>query len=173
MRDLFNKPTWMAAQAKAIVIYERPFWRDQGRYGFRDQLGRPALQEIHDASPKSGAGAIIVFFGMDAKTRAKLGADRIQALVVEQLIRLFGPLAANRVGMLYKDWSMDSNTAIAEDADPIRHYPNYGPPVADYRSWNDKIYFSGTETARVQGGHLEGALPSADRIVSKIMGDLQ
>lgn len=168
MRELFGKPTWMAAQAKAILVYERPFWREQGRSGFATSRAGP-LQEIHDASPAYGAGALFGFFGMDAKTRASLGADRIQSLVGEQLIRLFGPLAADRVATLYKDWSMDSDTAIAEDADPIRFYPNYGPPVADYRSWNNLIHFAGTETARVQGGHLEGALQAADRIVSKVM----
>lgn len=171
-RDLFSKPTWMAAQAKAVAVYERPFWREQGRSGFATSWVGP-LQEIHDASPENGAGALFGFFGLDAQTRAALGTDHIRTLVGEQLARLFGPPAADPVAMLYKDWAVDADTAIAEDAAPIRLHPHYAPPAADYLGWNSVVYFAGTETARVQGGHLEGALQSADRIASQVIAALR
>ncbi|MBD3919190.1 FAD-dependent oxidoreductase [Paenibacillus sp. PR3] len=165
--DMMNKPTWMAGQAKVLAIYERPFWRDQGLAGFATSWAGP-LQEIHDASPLTGSGALFGFFGLTARKREELGEQRILKLVDEQLRRLFGPLAAERIAFLYKDWSIDSDTATSEDAEPIREYPDYGPHLND-PTWNKKVWFAGTETASAQGGHLEGALQSADRTVYELL----
>jgi monoamine oxidase len=68
MTSLVNKPTWMASQAKALAVYDTPFWREKGLSGLVSSWVGP-LQEIHDASPKEGAGALFGFFGMPAKTR--------------------------------------------------------------------------------------------------------
>ncbi len=165
--SLVNKPTWMAAQAKAVAVYDRPFWREIGLSGLVSSWVGP-LQEIQDASPDAGAGALFGFFGMPAKTRQELGKEKVLKLVVEQLTRLFGPSAANMKALLYKDWSSDPDTAVAEDAEPLRDYPSYGPPVG-LESWGKKIIFAGTETAYEQGGHLEGALRSAERAVSELV----
>ncbi|WP_213649225.1 FAD-dependent oxidoreductase [Paenibacillus sp. J23TS9] len=162
-----NKPTWMAAHAKAIAVYERPFWREQGLSGLASSWVGP-LQEIHDASPDTGAGALFGFFGTPAKTRQELGKDKILKLVVEQLTRLFGPAAENVSALLYKDWSSDPDTAVDEDAEPLRDYPSYGP-LLSVESWENQIIFAGTETTSEQGGHLEGALQSAERAVSELM----
>lgn len=168
--NLMNKPTWMAAHAKVVAIYERPFWREQGFSGFATSWIGP-LQEIHDASPVTGAGALFGFFGIPAKKRIELGENSLLKSVQEQLTRLFGPLAENNIALLYKDWSSDPETSVAEDADPLRDYPRYGLP-AGLQSWSNKIFFAGTETTSVQGGHLEGALQSADRAVSELLRGL-
>ncbi len=165
--SLMAKPTWMASQAKAVAIYERPFWREQGLCGFATSRAGP-LQEIHDASPVTGAGALFGFFGISAEERYKLGEEYVLKLVEEQLTRLFGPLAKNKLALLYKDWAIDPETAVVEDAEPLREFPNYGP-LSGMRNWDNKIVLAGTETAREQGGHLEGALRSADRAVFELL----
>lgn len=165
--DLVSKPTWMAGHAKAVAIYDRPFWRESGLSGFVSSWVGP-LQEIHDASPDTGSGALFGFFGIPAKMRRELGEDRILKLVIDQLVRLFGPSAQNVSAILYKDWSRDSKTAVEEDFDPLRDFPNYGqPPKAGV--WEKKIIFAGTETNSQFGGHLEGALQSAEQAVFEIM----
>lgn len=115
MMSLMSKPTWMAAQAKVVAIYERPFWRAQGLSGFATSWVGP-LQENHDASPITGSGALFGFFGTSAKKRMELGEEGVLKLVQEQLIQLFGPLAENNTALLYKDWSSDPETAVDEDA---------------------------------------------------------
>lgn len=167
MMSLLNKPTWMASHAKVIAVYERPFWREQGFSGFATSWVGP-LQEIHDASPVSGSGALFGFFGISAEKRNELGEKSLLKLVQEQLIRLFGPLAEHPIALLYKDWSSDPDTAVAEDREPLLDYPVYGPVVGS-QSRDKRIFFAGTETARSQGGHLEGALRSADQAVSELM----
>jgi monoamine oxidase len=34
--------------------------------------------------------------------------------------------------------------------------------------WNDKLYFSGSETAREYGGYMEGALYAARRVANAL-----
>ena len=164
--DLANKPTWMAGQAKAVAIYDRPFWRESGLSGFVSSWVGP-LQEIHDASPDTDSGALFGFFGMPAKKRQELGEDKVLKLVIDQLVRLFGPSAKNVRSILYKDWSRDCETAVEEDFDPLRNYPSYGQPPK-VGVWEKKIFFAGTETNSPYGGHLEGALQSAEQAVFEI-----
>ncbi|PKR77366.1 amine oxidase [Halalkalibacillus sediminis] len=164
INNLVSKPTWMAGQAKAIAIYDRPFWREAGLSGFATSWAGP-LQEIHDASPETGSGALFGFFGMPAITRRQFGKDRVLAQVKDQLVRLFGPSAQEVETILYKDWSQDSLTAVEEDLDPLREFPIYGlPPEAEM--WENKIVFAGTEAdSQHGGGHLEGALLAAEKAV--------
>lgn len=165
--DLVNKPTWMAGQAKAIAIYDHPFWRESGLSGFVTSWVGP-LQEIHDASPETGSGALFGFFGMPAKMRRELGEDQVLKLVIDQLVRVFGPSAQNVKTMLYKDWAEDYETAVEEDLEPLSDFPRYGqPPNAGV--WEKKLIFAGTETNSQFGGHLEGALLSAEHAVLEII----
>ncbi len=165
--SLQDKPTWMAGQAKVVAIYNRPFWREDGLSGQVTSWAGP-LQEIHDASPETGSGALFGFFGIPAKMRQELGEERVLKLVVDQLTNLFGPLAATPISLLYKDWTSDSETAVDEDTEPLREFPIYGLPTHHTSVWDKKIIFAGTETSSEQGGHLEGALRSAERAVLKV-----
>lgn len=156
----------MAGQANAVAIYERPFWRESGLSGFVSSWVGP-LQEIHDASPNTGSGALFGFFRMPAKKRQELGEDKVLKLVIDQLVRLFGPSAKNVSSILYKDWSKDCETAVEEDFNPLRNYPSYGQPPK-VGVWEKKTIFAGTETNSPYGRHLEGALQSAEQAVFEI-----
>ncbi|MFE4714008.1 flavin monoamine oxidase family protein [Paenibacillus sp. NPDC056722] len=167
MASLMDKPTWMAGQAKVVAVYDTPFWRQDGLSGLVSSWVGP-LQEIHDASPATGSGALFGFFGMRAEMRRELGEDKVLSLVVEQLSRLFGPSAEAMSGLLYKDWSMDPETAVEEDSTPLADFPNYGR-LSGAGAWSKKIFFAGTETSLEHGGHLEGALQSAEQAVSEVI----
>lgn len=97
-----------------------------------------------------------------------MGEDKILNLVIDQLVRLFGPSAKNVSSVLYKDWATDSETAVDEDFNPLRDFPIYSEPPK-VGGWEKKIIFGGTETNSQYGGHLEGALLSAEQAVSKII----
>ena len=166
LADLAEKPTWMGAQAKAVAVYERPFWRDSGLSGLVISSVGP-MEEIYDASPVDGAGALFGFFGLSVEVREQLGQKKVMKLVSDQLVKLFGKEAENPQAILYKDWASDSETAVQEDASPFKNYKSYGqPPVAGL--WERKLAFAGTETNAEYSGHLEGALESAEQAVIKI-----
>lgn len=169
--DIVKIPTWMAEQAKVVAVYDRPFWRELGLSGYVLSCVGP-LQEIYDASPNKGAGALFGFFGIPAEARKKMGQDKILKLVANQLVKLFGNEAKNVNALLYKDWSSDAETAVEEDFSPFKNYQSYGqPPLGGV--WEKKIIFAGTETDSQSSGHLEGALQSAEQAVFKIINNLK
>ncbi|MBF6634654.1 MAG: FAD-dependent oxidoreductase [Planococcus sp. (in: Bacteria)] len=167
LADIAEKPTWMGSQAKAVAVYERPFWRESGLSGLVLSSVGP-MQEIYDASPASGAGALFGFFGMPAEVREQMGQDKVVKLVATQLVKLFGPEAEKPVAILYKDWANDAETAVEEDSSPFKNYSSYGqPPAAG--NWEKEVVFAGTETNAQYSGHLEGALQAAEQAVIKII----
>lgn len=167
LADIAEKPTWMGSQAKAVAVYERPFWREAGLSGLVLSSAGP-MQEIYDASPPSGPGALFGFFGVPADVRERLGEESVTGLVSAQLAKLFGPQAEQPLAILYKDWALDADTAVAEDSSPFKNYGSYGtPPAAG--DWEGKLVFAGTETNAHYSGHLEGALRSAEEAVQKVL----
>lgn len=165
--SLKEKSTWMAGHAKVVAVYERPFWREDGLSGqVISRIG--LLQEIHDASPLHGQGALFGFFGMPPELRQQLGEEKVLALVVDQLTRLFGTAAENPIALLYKDWATESSTAVLVDLEPLTSFPNYGLAISA-SELSGNIVFAGTETSSESGGHLDGALISAERAVSQVL----
>ncbi|MFD1928259.1 flavin monoamine oxidase family protein [Sporosarcina siberiensis] len=165
--SLEEKSTWMGGQAKVIAVYDRPFWREDGLSG--QAISRvDILQEIHDASVEEGSGALFGFFGISSKRRQEIGEEKILELVIDQLVRFFGPLAAKPISLLYKDWSVDSETAVDSDSEPITAFPDYSVPNG-LDVWENKVFFAGTETSSEHGGHLEGALLAAERAVTEVL----
>ncbi|MEH7097115.1 FAD-dependent oxidoreductase [Neobacillus vireti] len=154
----------MTGQAKVVAVYDRPFWRETGLSGYELSTVGP-LEEIFDASPNKGPGAL---FGMPAEVRKKMGQDKILKLVSNQLVKLFGSEAKNLRAIFYKDWSSDSETAVEEDYSPLRNYQSYGQPSVE-GVWEKKLIFAGTETNSQSSGHLEGALQSAEQAVFEII----
>jgi len=161
-------PTWMAGQAKALAVYDTPFWRQAGLSG--DAMSRHGpMVEIHDASPANGSdGALFGFIGIPAthrKTRNGLQTD-----VAQQLIRLFGPQAAKPKHLILKDWADDPFTATASDQAGLTSHPAYGYPAAFKTLWDDSLLFARSEVAVQTGGFLEGALEAAAVVSAKVIG---
>ncbi|WP_299143086.1 FAD-dependent oxidoreductase [uncultured Tateyamaria sp.] len=158
--------TWMAGQAKAIAVYDRPFWREAGLSG--DAMSRHGpMVEIHDASPAQGGPyALFGFVGVPAKGRRDQQALRTQ--VQAQLVRLFGAAAASPVAIVIKDWAFDPHTATTDDQQPLYAHPQYGVPQAAENMWDGALILSGTEAAPQFGGYLEGALEAAENTASSL-----
>lgn len=159
-------PTWMAPHAKVLALYHRPFWRDAGLSGTAQSMAGP-LVEIHDATTASGRAALFGFVGVPAEQRIAVGRDAIIAASVHQLVRLFGPEAANSVATLFKDWAADPLTATADDRFAGGH------PQPDRRPWVDgewqtHMSLAGSETGSSEPGYLAGAVEAAGRAVSEL-----
>lgn len=158
--------TWMAGQAKAVAVYETPFWREAGLSG--DAMSRRGpMVEIHDASHAIGGPyALFGFVGMPP--RARQDEQILRQLVEAQLIRLFGPKAANPKLLSIKDWAFDPFTATERDLQPLYAHPQYGLPPALKDIWGDRLIFSGTEVAPQFGGYIEGAMEAAETALARI-----
>lgn len=161
LRALASVPTWMAGHAKAVAVYDRPFWRDRGLSG--DAFSRRGpLAEIHDASPRNGAeGALFGFFGLPSELRESYRVE-LASSVAAQLGRIFGPGAESPNRVLLLDWATQDHTAVAADKIAPAHHPAYGPLPGMDELWDGRLILTGTEYARDHGGLIEGALESAE-----------
>lgn len=160
LADMAACPTWMAGQAKAVAVYEAPFWREKGLSGHAMSHCGP-LVEIHDASPASGGPyALFGFFGPPPRIRRE--APDPQKDVVTQLTRLFGEAAGQPNAIFIKDWAMDPLTATQNDMLQPGLHPRYGLPESLAHLWDGQLVFAGTEVAREFGGYIEGALEAAE-----------
>ena len=160
-------PTWMAGQAKVLVIYERPFWREQGLSGTVSSFVGP-LGELHDASVPDGPAALFGFVGLPVGARKAMGLETLKQSTLAQLARLFGPQAAQPLGVYVADWAMDPDTAMPADCDPPSGHPAYGPLPELAGPWAGRLVFAGTEVATEQGGYMEGAIEAATAAVEKL-----
>jgi monoamine oxidase len=164
--DLNSVATWMAGHAKAIAIYERPFWREAGLSGdVISQLG--PLSEIHDASAKDQKlYALFGFLSVPAKHR--LGREsQIKQEIVGQLSRLFGSAAAKPLDLLYKDWAVDNLVATTLDQSLPNHHPlNNWKTTTD---WQASLIWSGSEAAQgPYNGYIEGALVASEQALAHL-----
>ncbi len=162
-------PTWMAAHAKFVAVYERAFWRDAGLSGqAQSQVG--PLAEIHDASPRQGLPALFGFVGIPARARRTQQAH-VEAAALAQLRRLFGPQAAAPLFTFYKDWAADPFVATAADAVAPGFHPSYGAHAGLPAQWAKRLVLAGTESAPGHGGYLEGALEASETAVAAILSN--
>ncbi|MEM9763772.1 MAG: FAD-dependent oxidoreductase [Pseudomonadota bacterium] len=163
-KALAEIPTWMAGHAKAVAVYDTPFWRAEGLSGSAISHMGP-LAEVHDASPADGStGALFGFFGVPATVRAE-HATALEAAVRAQLGRLFGAAAASPRTVMLQDWAAEPETAVpADHAGPAGH-PAYGMPRSVAALAERGLFFAGSEMATRDGGFLEGALEAAEAAV--------
>lgn len=161
MRETY---TWMADQAKALVAFERPFWREQGHSGNAFvHHEHVVLGEIFDACDGDGSQAAVGgFFSLPPEFRASLRGG-MSMLVSSQLVQVFGTEAEHGDQHVH-DWAGDDYTCSSRDRTPPDHHPEYGHPALRWPQWDEKLFFGGSETATYAGGYLEGALEAAARI---------
>lgn len=164
---LRKTPTWMAPHAKFFALYEKPFWREAGLSGTARSMAGP-LAEIHDATTASGGAALFGFVGLDWDQRRVAGKAVLAEACVEQLARLFGPMALEAKATPYKDWADDSLTATEDDrvaaGQPV---PHAGPWLTG--TWESRLLLAGSETSATDPGYLAGALVAGKRAVSRVV----
>ena len=159
-------PGWMAGQAKALALYDRPFWRAAGLSGSAFSRFGP-LAEIHDASlPGAAEAALFGFFGWPARLRAARAAD-LPGLVARQLGILFGADAGAPRAVIVQDWANEPFTATPADHAADGAHPDYRP-IALPAPWGERVTLAGAEVAPEFGGYLEGALAAAEAAAERV-----
>ncbi|MHB8453822.1 MAG: flavin monoamine oxidase family protein [Acidiferrobacterales bacterium] len=171
LREWISIPTWMAGQAKVIALYAEPFWREQGLSGEVFSRRGP-LSEIYDASPSSGGPyALFGFPGASANLRRQMGKDELIQVAVGQFRRLFGKRAADPIEILINDWSEDPFTATDDDRRIPAQHGSFALTPTGRVLWDGRLLLSGSETAELSGGLLEGALEAANAVFAEIGGE--
>ena len=158
--------TWMATHAKALVAFDRPFWRESGQSGnafVRHAQG--VLGEVFDACDGHGAAlGGFVALGPDQRTHFQRG---LPLLIDSQLAQLYG-VDAQSGRLQLQDWALEPWTCSATDRATVPE-PPLADPLLRQPLWAGRVFLAGSETAAHGAGHMEGALEAADRIARALL----
>ena len=154
-------------ETKTLVVYDEPFWRDEGFSGQTAHPGSPAEVTI-DASPRVGAPGVIASFtfGPVAERFDRLDAAERRDSVIDALTRRLGPRAASPSEFVETAWWNEEWTRGCSMA----HFPpgiltRYG---ALLREPFGRIHWAGTETATISHGAIDGAVRSGERAAAEV-----
>ena len=167
--QLLATPTWMAAQAKFVAVYETAFWREQGLSG--DGFSRLGpMVEVHDASTKDKTlAALFGFIGVPATIRPQYTNGQMEQQCLAQLSQLFGEQAALPSSYYLKDWSQDCWVATSQDIDELPQHPQVSLHAGAKGLDQQRLYFCGAEYASSEAGYVEGALMAADKVLGLLI----
>jgi monoamine oxidase len=125
-----------------------------------------------DGSPRSGRpGVLLGFVDSDDARVLNVLSDRDRARAeVESYVRYFGPRAAEAKMVFDYPWD---NDPVAGGA-PVGFTPpgvllRYGEAL---RRPVGPIHWSGTETATVWNGYMDGAVQSGERVAREVLAGL-
>jgi monoamine oxidase len=170
-RDQLTQKLPQGSVIKAHVVYESPFWREEGLNG---QVGSDTgpFKVVFDNSPPGYERGILSGFLEGAAARYWSGrspAER-QAAIVECLVRYFGPRAASPVEYVERDWTTEEFTRGCYGA----HFApgvwtGFGPAL---REPVGRVHWAGTECSPVWNGYMEGAVLSGEATAREVLGVL-
>jgi monoamine oxidase len=161
-------PTWMSTHAKAVALYEQPFWRDAGLSGrIASSLG--PLVEAHDHTGNEGTpAAIFGFVGWPPEARRK-DTEGLRQAILDQLSECFGKAAARPLHLVVQDWAMNRRIVTDLDASQPAAHPDIGPPILRQPHLDGRIQFAVSEVSDLSPGLIEGALAIGEHVASEFL----
>jgi monoamine oxidase len=156
--------TWMEDSIKIALTYNRPFWEQENiSRTFFSNAG--PITELYDhCNHKRSKYALCGFINSSFKD---LTYTERRAIVINQIINVFGAKAEEFINYEECIWSKEANTFEPSDTFLYPHQNN-GNPVFSKSFFDDKLFISSAESASEFPGYMEGAVYSANIIVQKI-----
>ncbi len=151
-----------SAGAKLHVVYETPFWRDAGLSGMA-LSDLPICGLTFDGSPPDASLGVLIVFPNDANLPETV--EQRRAAVVDELVQIFGPDAADAISYQEKDWALDPWTAGCVSPLEPGVLSQYG---AALRAPVGRVHWAGTETSEVWTGYMDGAVRSGRRVAVEV-----
>jgi monoamine oxidase len=156
---------------KVTVIYDRPFWREQGLTGTAVSTDPPVSATFDDSPPGGRPGIIFGFIGGDESRRhAQLSESDKRAAVLNQFVGLFGPPAAQpqhyfETNWTTEEWSRGCPVGIPGPGLLLTYGPALRAPIG-------RIHWAGTETSGYWNGYMDGAVRSGERAAREVLAKL-
>ncbi|CAK6689681.1 FAD-dependent oxidoreductase [Synechococcus sp. BA-124 BA4] len=167
-RRQLNQEMAMGACAKVLVVYAKPWWRQQGLSGIA--IGdRPVVELCADSSdPENGCGVLAAFVaGHRHRCWAGLGEAGRRQAVLADLAAYLGPQALEPLAYVEKDWPSVPFVAGA--------YAGWMPPGLwtrcgeAMRRPHGRVFWAGTEVAERWPGFFEGAVRSGEEAAAALV----
>jgi monoamine oxidase len=170
-REQLTQRTPMGSVIKCQVIYDEPFWRQDGLCGQATGDGAGS-RVVFDNSPLDGSPGVLLAF-LEGDEARRLGREPLEIrrqAVVDSLVRYFGPRAAKPEQYLERDWQQEKwsggcyGTLFGPNV-----WTRYGHAL---RQRVGPIHWAGTETATVWAGYMEGAVRSGADAAATVLAEL-
>lgn len=160
----------MGAAIKCFAIYPRAFWTERGFSGEAVSDVGP-VGYVLDATKPGGTPALVAFMeGAPARAWSGRSSEERRAAVIADLVRLYGPDAAQPSDYFDLDWSAETWTGGCSAGYGVPGaLSRYGPAL---RAPLGRIHWAGSETAREWFGYMEGAIESGERAASEVVAAL-
>lgn len=169
-RDQLTQRVPMGSVIKANVIYDSPFWRDDGLTGQAVSDTGP-VKVTFDNSPPDGSPGIILGFilGAEARRWGRRSMGERRTAVLENLAQYFGPRALQPTHYLEHEWSSEAfSRGCYGGFMPTGVWTSFGEAL---REPVGRIHWAGTETADVWNGYMDGAVRSGERVAAELASD--
>ena len=169
LRDQMIQRMVLRGRIRIALVYSEPFWRREGHSGnlTTDQLF------VSDQGPRSesgsgcGRGVLSASIGLDVSQRLRelTNAER-RHLVIEELVRGFGPLAARPIGYREVDWPAEeySRGCVSHCGPGV--WTGYGRGL---RESVGRIHWAASELATEFPGQMEGAVRSGEAAAAAVL----
>ena len=153
------------------VAYESPFWREAGLNGFALSLADEFNVVLDNSPPDGSCGVLVGFFeGAHARAAGQLSPDERRRLVVDTLVKFFGPRAAEPFDYLEKDWAEEEFTRGCYGGRlGAGVWTQFGKALAEPTG---RIHWAGSESAEVWNNYMDGAISSGRRAAREALDAL-
>jgi monoamine oxidase len=171
LRDQLTQRAPMGSVIKVQVVYETPFWRNDGLSG-RVVSDTGPVRITFDNTPRKGSPGVLVTFieGGDGRRYSCASPDERRRLVIDCLTRYFGPAATKPVEYVERDWCAEEYSRGCYGAVfPAGTWVSCGSAI---REPVGRIHWAGTETATVNAGYIDGAVRSGERVAAEVLAAL-
>lgn len=167
-RDQLMQRMPQGSVIKFHVVYESPWWRDDGLSGQVLGIGGPIDVTFDCSPPDLARGVITGFFEGAQAIRAGAGGESgRRATVLAVLTKAFGERAATPLAYVDRDWSAEPFTRGCYGAHmPPGAWTQLGPAL---RAPVRRVHWAGTETATQWLGYIDGAIESGERAATEVL----
>jgi monoamine oxidase len=170
-RAALHQQVSLGSYAKAVLGYDRPWWRDDGRSGlsFSDS---GLVQMTVDIGPhnSNNGGYLAAFIAGAPARRLPRNPDRRRELIIDSVAKLLGtqaggPNAYQDLNWTWEPWSLGAPVGLMAP----QMMTTFGPCL---RLPTGRVRWAGTEHADQFAGYLEGAIRSGEHAARAVLDDL-
>lgn len=159
-----NTHTWMGESIKVGLRYAKPFWRTDRTSGTIFSNVGPVSEMYDHADYEDQTYALKGF--MNGSYHSATPAFR-RDLILQQLEKYYGAVVQDYLTYEEKIWSKDTFTFVPYEGYILPHQNN-GNAVYQKAFLEGRFFIAGSETAQHHPGYMDGAVSSANWVVSQI-----
>ena len=167
-KDAILSRTLPGSVIKVNIVYDEPFWREEGLSGQWTDPSRVLSFGLDNSPPGGTPGVLVGFFeAQTARRFSGVATTERREAAIGSLTDVFGPRAAAPTDYLEMDWSSEPWTRGCYAGKPA-----VGAAVAFGRALrrpDGPIHWAGAETAAMWHGYFDGAVASGHRAAAEVI----